>query len=203
MSREETSPVFNKPFFPEQELCAIIIAFNFEPLLWAEFFVFMSFRTPLISIGITLALVGMFTYVRHENAVTPLASPIEATTTPLVSLPTAPRTIVTPIATSSTLGTPTIANATLIIGKNTYPLTVREGETVIEAMRFLEAENVLTFTGRDYPALGMFIDSINGEKNANGNYWILYINDISATSGVSAEVIHAGDRIEWKYNKDY
>jgi len=70
-------------------------------------------------------------------------------------------------------------------------------------MRALASTSSFTFAGRDYPSLGFFVDSINGQKNAGGRYWILYVNDVSATNGVSSTVLQAGDLIEWKYEKGY
>lgn len=74
---------------------------------------------------------------------------------------------------------------------------------VIDAMRSLASTSAFTFTGRDYPGLGFFVDSINGKKNADGMYWILYVNGVLATAGVSALSVSAGDTIEWKYEKSY
>lgn len=95
----------------------------------------------------------------------------------------------------------TIANATFKVGGTAYSTTVRPNETVIEAMRALASLGTFTFTGRDYPGLGFFVDSINGEKDGNGTYWMLYINGVSAATGASSAIVHAGDVVEWKYEK--
>ena len=80
---------------------------------------------------------------------------------------------------------------------------VTSNETVIEAMRALASTTAFTFVGHDYPGLGFFVDSINGTTNANGKYWILYINGVPATAGVSTATVRAGDTVEWKYEKGY
>ncbi|MEK7114182.1 MAG: DUF4430 domain-containing protein [Patescibacteria group bacterium] len=95
------------------------------------------------------------------------------------------------------------AQATFAVGDKTYSINVASGETVIGAMRALASAGTLSFTGREYPGLGFFIDSINGKKNADGRYWILYVNDVSASVGASATTIRADDVLEWKYEKGY
>lgn len=96
---------------------------------------------------------------------------------------------------------PTTAQATFKVGSSTHPFNVRSGETVIDAMRALSSEGAFTFTGREYPSLGFFVDSINGRANADGRYWFLYVNGVSAASGASAVTVQPGDIIEWKYEK--
>lgn len=111
-----------------------------------------------------------------------------------------PRASLAPQPTSSP-GTKSETSATLLVGTTSYPFNVRSGETVIDAMRALSSEGAFTFTGRDYPSLGFFVDSINGRANAGGMYWFLYVNGVSAASGASAVTVQPGDIIEWKYEK--
>jgi len=104
---------------------------------------------------------------------------------------------------SSPVFVPTGTQAVIKIGENTYSVDVTPGETVIETMRALSTAGTLTFAGRDYPGLGFFVDSINGQKNEGGKYWVFYVNGVSATSGVSMYRVTSGDVIEWKYEKGY
>ncbi|MSU74434.1 DUF4430 domain-containing protein [Candidatus Kaiserbacteria bacterium] len=94
-------------------------------------------------------------------------------------------------------------SATLKISEKTYPLSVAPGETLIEAMLSLSSRSEFTFTGRDHPGLGFFVDSINGKKNEGGMYWVFYVNGVSATVGASTAEIHTGDVVEWKYKEGY
>ena len=112
-----------------------------------------------------------------------------------------PRAVVAP-QTISVLS-PEAISATLKVSDTTYPLKVIPGETVIEAMQSLSSRSEFIFTGRDYPGLGFFVDSVNGIKNADGLYWVFYINGVSATVGASTAKLHAGDVVEWKYKKGY
>ena len=110
-----------------------------------------------------------------------------------------------PSGVSDAVASEATASATLSVGGIAYPITVAQGATVIDAMRSLAASSAFTFTftGREYPGLGFFVDSINGEENAGGTYWILYVNSVSATVGAGATEVHAGDTIEWRYEKSY
>jgi len=117
--------------------------------------------------------------------------------------PLAPETIQTLAPPDSIRSPQAAATATVTVGENTYSVNLTSGETVLDAMRALASTSSFTFAGRDYPSLGFFVDSINGQKNAGGRYWILYVNDVSATNGVSSTVLQAGDLIEWKYEKGY
>lgn len=60
-----------------------------------------------------------------------------------------------------------------------------------------------SFSGRDFPGLGFFVEEINGKKNANGSYWFLYVNGTSSETGVSQTRVREGDSIEWRYEKSH
>lgn len=93
--------------------------------------------------------------------------------------------------------------ATFRVGDTAYPIDVMPGETVIGAMHSLASTSDFTFTAREYPGLGEYVDSINGQKNGGGMYWMLYLNGTTTTSGASATTIKAGDSVEWRYEKGY
>lgn len=115
----------------------------------------------------------------------------------------APRERAAPPPSAGAVASEATANATLSIGGVAYPVTVAQGGTVIDAMRALAASGAFTFTGREYPGLGFFVDSINGQVSAGGKYWVFYVNGVSATVGAGATEVHAGDTIEWRYEKSY
>ncbi len=104
---------------------------------------------------------------------------------------------------STTSSTPEALRATLKVGDKTYSVLITSGETVLDAMRTLASTSDFIFNGRDYAGLGFFVDSINGTKNEGGMYWILYINGVLASNGVSATTLKTGDVAEWKYEKGY
>ena len=97
----------------------------------------------------------------------------------------------------------TTTQAIFKVGEKSYTVNVPSGETVIRAMRALADAGDFKYTSKEYSGLGVFVDSINGKKNGNGMYWILYVNDALSNSGAGATVLSAGDVVEWKYEKGY
>lgn len=75
--------------------------------------------------------------------------------------------------------------------------------TVLDTMNAFAVPGELSFSGRDFPGLGFFVEEINGTRSADGYYWILYVNGTSSQTGVSETAVSAGDVIEWKYEKGY
>ena len=131
----------------------------------------MHIRRYLAFFCIVLAAVGIFAYVRQESSApfAPAAAPAAA------------------------------EEASLIVGEASYPLAVSAGGTLIDAMNALAASSGFAFTGREYPALGFFVDSINGRANGGGMYWILYVNGASSAVGASEAAVRPGDVFEWRY----
>ncbi|MBI2610963.1 DUF4430 domain-containing protein [Candidatus Kaiserbacteria bacterium] len=85
----------------------------------------------------------------------------------------------------------------------TVTFTVDSEGTVLETMNARAVEGELSFSGRDFPGLGFFVEEINGKRNANGFYWILRINGELSDRGVSQAVVSSGDLVEWRYEKGY
>ncbi|QQG37916.1 MAG: DUF4430 domain-containing protein [Candidatus Kaiserbacteria bacterium] len=83
-----------------------------------------------------------------------------------------------------------------------YEVAVAEGSSVLEAMRAAEQKG-FRFRGTEYPALGLFVEEINGKKNANGRYWFLYVNGTSSETGASQTTLREGDRVEWRYQESH
>ncbi len=96
-------------------------------------------------------------------------------------------------------------SATIVVNTTTYPLLITPSATVYDAMRLLQIDSrqPFTFSAKEYPGMGYFVEEINGIANDNktGKYWILYINGESAKVGVSGYVLKPNDNILWKYEK--
>ena len=92
-------------------------------------------------------------------------------------------------------------NATLIVNGEKQTTQIATDTTVLDLMNQLQSENQITFSGKDYPGMGMFVEEINGIKNnsQDNKYWIYYINGQSAQVGISNYTIKPNDVIEWKY----
>jgi hypothetical protein len=95
------------------------------------------------------------------------------------------------------------SNVTVSVEGYSYGAYIAENESVLDVMRQLAASQNFAFTGREYPSLGFFVESINGKKNADGAYWFLYVNGTSSDTGASQTMLHAGDVVEWRYEKNH
>ena len=140
-------------------------------------------KTLLIIAGVALALAAVA--IVHNNREV---------------YPTAPAT--TTVATTSA-PLPIVDNVTLKAGTKTYSAHIEKSESVLDLMRSLVSTSSFTFTGKDYPSLGFFVESIDGKRNGDGKYWILYVNGKSSDLGASNATIHAGDTVEWRFEKSY
>ncbi len=81
--------------------------------------------------------------------------------------------------------------------------TAESSGTVLDAMNAQKAAGALSFSGREFPGLGFFVEEINGTRSTDGYYWILYVNGTVSPTGVSQTLLSAGDVIEWRYEKGY
>ncbi len=139
-----------------------------------------------ISILLTLAL-GVFAFPSAPAPITHTSPPPPpvATTTPK-------------ILEATPLGFSSIA---LSVGSTTYRASVPAHTTVLNAMRILASTTAFTFTGREYPSLGFFVESIDGTPHANGYEWFLYVDGKESSTGASHTTLNDGDRVEWRYKK--
>ena len=48
---------------------------------------------------------------------------------------------------------------------------------------------------------GVFIESINGIKGDDKNFWAFYVNDEKAQAGADKTILQKGDRVEWRYEE--
>ena len=91
------------------------------------------------------------------------------------------------------------------VNDKNYDLPYSPSTTFYEAMQILTADSRIPFlfTAKEFSGMGYFVDEINGVKNNNqtGEYWIYYVNNKSATVGISQYILKPGDKIEWKYEK--
>jgi hypothetical protein len=89
-----------------------------------------------------------------------------------------------------------------VVSRDSHTFLAQKDGTVLEAM-VLEDASGFTFTTKNYPALGVFVESINGKENRDGKYWILYLNGATSTLGASSARVSPGDRVEWRYEDSY
>ncbi|MDO8509688.1 MAG: DUF4430 domain-containing protein [bacterium] len=120
-------------------------------------------------------------------------------TTPIISSPT----ITATNTTSTTISTIDTIPFTLQVLDTAINSETKSGTNVIDAMKKMQADNQITFSGREFPNLGFFISTINGqsEDRTQGLYWFLYVNDKSGNIGASQYIIKPNDKIEWRLKK--
>jgi hypothetical protein len=104
------------------------------------------------------------------------------------------------VATPSATPTPDV---TVAVAGTSYAVYAPPGSTVLDAMNILASTTPFTFTSKNFPGMGAFVESIDGKENAGGSYWFLYVNGKSAGTGASETRLKAGDTVEWRYEKNY
>jgi hypothetical protein len=173
----------------------------------------MNKSTYIISVGLVIAAIIGVLFFAHTAAApgsVQVPAPVIVSTESTTSIPAAAPKAATPsqpkpstsqaIATSAQVEV--IATSTPA-PVNSYTIPVTAHETVLDAMYAYASSSSFTFTGRDYPSLGFFVESIGGKQNAGGAYWILYLNGTSSSLGASSALVDPGDRLEWRYEKSY
>ncbi len=94
-------------------------------------------------------------------------------------------------------------NVTQTTDRDSITFTATTTGSVLDVMHALTAEGTFSFSGREYPSLGFFVESIQGKKNAGGYYWFLYVNGKESEKGASQTFLSPTDTVEWKYKKGY
>jgi len=69
---------------------------------------------------------------------------------------------------------------------------------VLDVMYAARAQGSLAFSGTEYPGLGFFMEEIQGVRQGNGRYWILYLNGKAAEQGASHVRVAPTDTLEWR-----
>lgn len=94
-------------------------------------------------------------------------------------------------------------SVSLSVENKTYEARIESNASVLDLMNELEGKGAFSFSGKEFPSLGFFVEEMNGKKSADGHYWILYVNGTTSQTGVSQTFLSAGDVIEWRYEKGY
>ena len=90
-------------------------------------------------------------------------------------------------------------NVSLKVLDQVYTTEIKNNASVYDVMVKIKNENKnFYFKYKEYPAIGIFINEINGEKGSSGKYWIYYVNDKEASVGVSNYIIKEGDVITFQ-----
>lgn len=89
--------------------------------------------------------------------------------------------------------------ASVVVSGKSYDAIIPANKNVYDLMAELakNPNNSFTFHVKEYPGMGYFVDSINNVKGTPGAYWIYYINDKKASTGISQYIVKDGDIIRW------
>lgn len=82
---------------------------------------------------------------------------------------------------------------------NLYTIPILSDVTVLEAMNALASNSNFSFSGRDFPGIGLFVEEIGGKKNGGGFYWTLFINNELSEIGATQAEVSPNDIVEWHY----
>lgn len=87
--------------------------------------------------------------------------------------------------------------------KNYNRVELGEEKTVFDLLKKVTEENNLEFSFREYPDLGVLIESIDSAKNnfENNKWWQYWVNGQYATKGADKYELKNNDLVEWKYIK--
>jgi hypothetical protein len=94
--------------------------------------------------------------------------------------------------------TENMLSATVVIDKETLPLTFTQGESLYNILLKEKEKNNLSFSGKDYPGMGFFTTDIGTLQSNKDHYLMYYINGKEAEVGISSYLPQNGDVIEWK-----
>ncbi len=83
-------------------------------------------------------------------------------------------------------------------------IKLEEGKTVFDLLKKVTQENNLEFSFKEYPGLGVFVESIDGISNDAkiNKWWQYWVNGEYAQAGASIYKFKNSDLIEWKYVKN-
>lgn len=181
----------------------------------------LTYPKLFTAFGIVLVL-GLiaFVFIHPKSAIPQVAAFATSTQVTAVQINASPAALISPthsgaaainssVTSSTTLQTAphltTSSDAVVIILINgaSYSTPLASGETLSQAMQTLMQKGDFTYTQKNYPGLGEFVDSINGVTSNNGHYWFLYKDGKISDTGISSTYLNAGDVIEWKYDRNY
>jgi hypothetical protein len=91
-------------------------------------------------------------------------------------------------------------NAEIIILDKKIEFSFEEGDSLFNAMNELQNSGQISFKGKEFSAMGFFVEEINGFKQLpkERKYWRYYVNNKEASVGISNYKLKNNDSIEWK-----
>ncbi len=73
--------------------------------------------------------------------------------------------------------------------------------TALDAMELHASTSDFSYEGEEYPGLGIFVHTVNGRKNTEDKFWILYHNGTTSPVGAGDLEVSPGDSLEWRFEE--
>ncbi|MBZ9578497.1 DUF4430 domain-containing protein [Patescibacteria group bacterium] len=85
--------------------------------------------------------------------------------------------------------------------KNFENIRLSGEETVFDLLKKVTEENNLEFSFKEYPDLGVFVESIDnmGSDPKSNKWWQYWVNNEYAQLEAGSFFLEDGDTVEWKY----
>lgn len=79
-------------------------------------------------------------------------------------------------------------------------MTVSPDSTVFSLLEEFSRKGNFGLATKDYPGMGVFVESISQKKGGDGNRWWQYwVNDKFGEVAADKKQIKPGDKVEWRY----
>jgi hypothetical protein len=80
-------------------------------------------------------------------------------------------------------------------------IKLEKGKTVFDLLKKATQENNMELSFKEYPDLGVFIESIDKVTNdpKNNKWWQYWVNGEYGQAGASNFILKDGDLVKWKY----
>lgn len=82
-------------------------------------------------------------------------------------------------------------------------VTANNGDTVLEVLEMLDKESSeLNLVTKEYPGLGVLVESINGKTNGtDGKYWQYFVDEVMPQIGADKLELKDGDSVDWRFEE--
>ncbi|MDO8524185.1 MAG: DUF4430 domain-containing protein [bacterium] len=82
-----------------------------------------------------------------------------------------------------------------------YKVDYASSSTVFSALQSIGQKENFAVTYKNYPEMGVLVESIGGIANGQDNkYWQYWVNDILGEVASDKKFLKTGDKVEWKFD---
>ncbi|MCL5011204.1 MAG: DUF4430 domain-containing protein [Patescibacteria group bacterium] len=83
-----------------------------------------------------------------------------------------------------------------------FELAVKQNETAFDLLKEAVSQAKLALQTKDYGQMGILVEAIGNRKNGqDGKYWMYYVNGEAAYVACDKQIIQAGDKVEFRFEK--